>query len=465
MIKVRNLVISLAALATPVLVAYAQGANTLDDLLQETRTARDAENQLAQTRISQFNSASETDKERLLQEATAQREERATAAKGLSDAYSANEIRVNELNSQLRQKASDLGIGELFGLARQVASDVAIVLQQSLITAQVRPVAGEESRDSFLRLFAESKTVPTLTELERLWLEVQREMTESARVARFNADIIQPNGSRINASTVRIGPFTAISDNKYLGYMPALQALNVLVRQPSDEVADSAERLLDTSSGYVPTVVDSSRGVLLAMYVERPNLIERINAGDVTVAYTILVVGAAGVLAFIFQLFYLIFVRLSLGKQLRNLNAPTRDNPLGRVLLAFKGDPKQIEEDSDVAELRISEAVLHEVPKLERFQALLRLTVAAGPLLGLIGTVVGMIMTFQSITETGSSDPKLMAAGIGTAMIATVLGLGIAIPLLFANALLVSLSRGMVQILDERSAGLLAESIEKRRRA
>ncbi len=152
-------------------------------------------------------------------------------------------------------------------------------------------------------------------------------------------------------------------------------------------------------------------------------------------------------------------------KQLKNLAQPTANNPLGRVLLAFKGDKSKIEEDADIAELRITEAVLREVPRLERFQAFLRLGVAAGPLLGLIGTVVGMIITFQSITESGSSDPKLMATGIGQAMIATVHGLGIAIPLLFANALLTSLSRGVVQVLDEQSAGMLAESIEKQRRA
>jgi biopolymer transport protein ExbB len=116
-----------------------------------------------------------------------------------------------------------------------------------------------------------------------------------------------------------------------------------------------------------------------------------------------------------------------------------------------------------VVELRISEAVLREVPLLERFQAFLRLAVAAGPLLGLVGTVVGMIITFQSITESGSSDPRLMAHGIGTAMIATVLGLGIAIPLLFINAGLASMSRSVVQILDEQSTGLLAEMLERGR--
>ena len=151
-----------------------------------------------------------------------------------------------------------------------------------------------------------------------------------------------------------------------------------------------------------------------------------------------------------------------MSRQLAHLDTPTADNPLGRVLQSFKGDPARIEENAEVAELRISEAVLREVPRLERFQPFLRLAVAAGPLLGLVGTVVGMIITFQSITESGSSDPKLMATGIGQAMIATVLGLGVAIPLLFANAGLAALSRSIVQILDEQSTGLLAEHIESR---
>ena len=464
MIYVRRFIISLVALAAPVVVFSVQAAATLDDLLQETLTIRAGENQLTQSRISQFNSASVTDKDRLLREATALRDERAGIAKTLADRYSANEIHVNEQNGQLRQKANNLKIGELFGLARQVATDVTTILQQSIITAQLKPAAGEESRTEFLRQFADSKTVPTHADLERVWQEIQREMTESGKVARFNTEIVQPNGSKVSTQVIRVGPFTASAGGNYLGYLPALQSLHVLPRQPPRKIVAAAERLQKASGDYVSTVVDPARGVLLSMYVERPTFGERIDLGG-QVGYVIITVGLAGAIAFVFQLIYLIFARLGVRGQLRNLNQPTNNNPLGRVLLAFKGDPKRIEEDEDIAELRITEAVLHEVPKLERFQALLRLAVAAGPLLGLIGTVVGMIMTFQSITETGSSDPKLMAAGIGQAMIATVLGLGIAIPLLFANAGLATLSRSLVQILDEQSAGLLAESLEKRRRA
>src|SRR5215471_944591 len=259
-------------------------------------------------------------------------------------------------------------------------------------------------------------------------------------------------------------PYSALSGGKFLAYLPALRTFDVLPRQLPSNFMSIGQRFTSTTSGYVQAVVDSTRGVLLGLYVERPTIVQRIQLGQ-AVGYVIIVVGVLGALAFIFQLLSLIFVRIAVRKQLGSLDRPSPNNPLGRVLLAFKGDKSRIEEDADVAELRITEAVLKEVPKLERYQAFLRLAVAAGPLLGLIGTVWGMILTFQAINESGSSDPRLMATGIGQAMIATVLGLGIAIPLLFAGALLNTLSRAVVQTLDEQSAGMLAESIEKQRRA
>jgi biopolymer transport protein ExbB len=219
--------------------------------------------------------------------------------------------------------------------------------------------------------------------------------------------------------------------------------------------------LQDAKSGYVLAAVDPARGVLLNLYVERPDLWERIQRGQ-AVGYVIIAVGVIGALCAAYQFFFLLMTRLAVRRQLDNIDNPVADNPLGRVLLAFKGDPQRSETDAEVAELKISEAVLREVPRLERFQAFLRLAVAAGPLLGLIGTVIGMIITFQSITESGSSDPKLMAAGIGQAMIATVLGLSIAVPLLFINAGLTAMSKHIVQILDEQSTGLLAENIERK---
>jgi biopolymer transport protein ExbB len=349
-------------------------------------------------------------------------------------------------------------------LARQVANDTSGTLQQSLITTQFPTAAGQIARDEWLRQFSASRATPTATELERLWLEIQREMTASGQVAKYRAPVAQASGEIVDSEVIRVGPFTATSDGQFLSYLPNLRTLNVLPRQLPSEFMEVAREFTNATSGYVNAVVDSNRGVMLGLYVERPTSLERIESGEL-IGAIIIVVGAAGALAFIVQLINLVLVRLAVSRQLKNVDKPTANNPLGRVLLAFKGDKSKIEQDADVAELRITEAVLREVPKLERFQAFLRLCVAAGPLLGLIGTVWGMILTFQSITESGSSDPRLMATGIGIAMIATVLGLFVAIALLFANALLNSLSRGLVQILDEQSAGMLAESIEKQRRA
>lgn len=463
MSKMRNFIFGAALLALPVATPVVYAAATLDDLLESVRTVRAHEEQAFKERSSAFNAAAPAQQDQMLKEALAKKQALASTSDSLSAQFSANELKINEMKKTLRDKATALGLSEIFGLSRQVAGDAATVLRQSLISTEYPAKPGEQSRDEFLRAYSTSQSTPTAAELERVWFEIQREMTASGKVAKYKGAVVQPSGEAVEAEVVRIGPFTASSDGKFLSYVPSLNALNVYPRQPPEEFLATLNNLQSASSGYVGAVVDSARGVLMSLYVDRPTWAHRIEMGE-EVGYIILAVGLAGLVAFIFQLVYLLMVRAGVSRQLKHLEKPTADNALGRVLLAFKGDGKQIEQDADIAELRISEAVLREVPKLERFQAFLRLAVAAGPLLGLIGTVLGMIITFQSITESGSSDPKLMATGIGQAMIATVLGLGIAIPLLFANALLSSLSRGVSQILDEQAVGMLAESIEKQRR-
>jgi biopolymer transport protein ExbB len=453
-----------AVFAAPALAQQTSEAATLDELLDQVEQVRAEETKAFQERKAEYEGkATQAEKDALLRAAEQQRDQLDAASDRLSETYQANELQIGNLNTELRDKAVALGLAELFGLARQSANDTSSILQQSLITTQFPPPAGELARDEWMRQFASSRATPTPTELERLWLEIQREMTASGQVAKYQATVVQPSGEPTESEVIRIGPFTALADGQFLSYLPNLRTLNVLPRQLPEEFMEVAREFTNATSGYVNAVVDSNRGVLLGLYVSRPTNLERVEQGEL-IGLIIITVGVLGFLAFVYQLIHLVIVRLAVSRQLKSLDRPTPNNPLGRVLLAFKGDTSRIEEDADVAELRITEAVLREVPKLERFQAFLRLCVAAGPLLGLIGTVVGMIITFQSITESGSSDPKLMANGIGVAMIATVLGLFVAIALLFANALLNSLSRGVVQILDEQSAGMLAESIEKQRR-
>jgi biopolymer transport protein ExbB len=439
--------------ATALLFATsAYSAGSLDELLEQTRSARQRETDANAQREQRF-VAQRNQQAALLAEAKAALAAQRSRGASLATAYDANEKKLAELTTQLDAKAGNLG--EMFGVVRQVANDFSSVVHNSLISAQY------PDREDFVVKLSQAKALPSMPDLERFWFELQREMTESGRVARFQSKIVTPEGTPSDASVVRIGSFNATASGRYLSYLPSQKQLAVMPRQPGSEFTASASRVEKATEGYEEASLDPTRGVLLSIYAQRPNVMERIEKGE-AVGYIIILVGLVGAGLAIYQLFYLASVRGKVRMQLKFPNAPEADNPLGRVLATFKGEAERVEKekDAEIVELRISEAVLKEVPRLERYQSFLRLAVAAGPLLGLIGTVVGMILTFQSITESGSSDPKLMANGISQAMIATLLGLGIAVPLLFANAWLQSISKSIVQILDEQSTGLLAERLE-----
>jgi biopolymer transport protein ExbB len=439
---------ALAAIAGPAAAAV----TNLSELLEQTKNLRALQAQANAAREREF-LANRDQQQALVEKAQRARDAAEARSNELSKHYDETEVRITEQQNLLNTRLGSLG--ELFGVVRQVSGDVTGSIENSLISAEF------PGRADFFAQLSKAKELPSIATLEQLWFEMQREMTESGRVARFETGIVDADGATTPAEVVRVGGFIAMSDGRYLTYLPGVKKLSLLPRQPAGRLTGLAKELQEATSGYVEAAVDPSRGPLLMMYVQRPTWVERIQHGE-SINYVILAVGFAGAVCFVLQLFYLVGVRVAVSRQLRDLDRPRSDNPLGRVLGTFKGDPNRAEEDAEVIELRISEAVLREVPKLERFQAFLRLAVAAGPLLGLIGTVIGMIITFQSITESGSSDPRLMANGISTAMIATVLGLGISIPLLFANALLSALSRTVVQTLDEQSTGLLAESIERK---
>jgi len=446
----KSIVVSLLAVSTVFAGALNAAPASLDELLEQTRTARAKEEAANKEREAKF-LAERNKQAALLSEVRAEVQEQQKRSASLSAQFDSNEKKLTELQAQLDAKAGNLG--EMFGVVRQVANEFSSVVHNSIITAQF-PDRGE-----FVTKLASSKALPSMPELERFWFELQREMTETGNIAKFKTQVVTASGTPAEGSVVRIGPFTATSDGNYLNYLPTQRQLAIMPRQPGGRFQGPALELEKSAAGYTNAVLDPTRGVMLSIYAQRPNLKERIDHGE-AVGYIIILVGVIGSGLALYQLLYLSAVRGKVKNHLHFPNAPVADNPLGRVLATFKGEDVKTEQDAEVIELRISEAVLKEVPKLERFQSFLRLAVAAGPLLGLIGTVIGMIITFQSITESGSSDPKLMAAGISQAMIATVLGLGIAIPLLFANAWLSSISKSIVQVLDEQSTGLLAERLE-----
>jgi len=428
-------------------------AKTLDELLEQVRTADARDAKANAEREARFASARDQ-QGKLLADANAEKTALENQAAALAKQFEVNDQTIGELTQARDVKAGNLG--ELFGVMRQTAGDFATVARNSMLTAQFPDRVAQIDR------LAQTKTMPPMEDLNRFWFEMQREMTEGGKISRIQAKVTAPDGTQADKTVLRVGPFVATSEGQFLEYTTGSSAFSTPPKQPPGNFGDLAEDFEEEGSGYHAMVVDPTRGVLLSLFSQRPDMLDRVKAGE-SVGYIIIAVGVIGALIAIYQFIYLSITNAKVNQQLSNLSQLAANNPLGRVLLAFKGNnaPKSGEE-AEVVELRVSEAVLKELPPLERGQSFLKLAVAAGPLLGLVGTVVGMIHTFQVITESGSGDPKLMAAGISQAMIATLLGLGIAIPLLFANAALVSRSKRITQILDEQSTGLLAELIEKR---
>jgi len=188
-----------------------------------------------------------------------------------------------------------------------------------------------------------------------------------------------------------------------------------------------------------------------------PDTRERIAQGG-KIGMIIVILTAVGVIFGILNIIRLFLVSMAVKGQKRKAQ-PSKSNPLGRVMMAYDDASNK---DSETVELKLDEAILRESPKLEFGLNFLKLGAGIAPLLGLLGTVTGMIKTFQAMMIYGTGDPQLMAGGISEALVTTMLGLIAAIPLLILHSFCASLARGVQSTLEEQSAGIVARHVEAR---
>ncbi len=417
-------------------------ANELQQLLQQVRSQAASDRQVDAARLAEFRS-DHARQQALLEQSKARLAAAEAEQARLKEVFQNNEDALTEQGEALRVRSGQLG--EVFGVVKQQAQELKGLVDDSMISAQY-PERAE------LLAFADLKRIPRLSELEGLWFLLQQEMTATGEVTRFTAPVVQPDGARGDAEVLRVGPFTALTQQgQYLNYVGG--QLQVLPVQPAGKVIDQARAFVQGQGDTL--VVDPSRGNLLALLAQTPNLKERIAQGGL-VGYIILALGGIGLLVALWKLLTTLKIELSVRAQLRNADQTSDRNPLGRVLAAG-----QAGRTTDETELRVDEALLKEAPLLERGLTLLKLVAAVAPLLGLLGTVTGMIGTFQSITLFGTGDPKLMAGGISQALMTTVLGLCVAIPLLFCHSLLAARSRRLLQLLQQKGLALLATKREQ----
>jgi len=442
--------VSMVVLAATATTATAQDASSLDELLKKLEQGKIAQSVQNTAREAEFN-AKKSEQNRLLKQANATRDSEVKLSTELEAQFQDNEIKLANKTDALNKRMGELK--ELFGVLQQVAGDTKSKFQTSVVSAQIANRG--EFLDEFAQSMGSSSKLASIEEIERLWFELQREMTETGKVHKFKRDIVLANGEKASTDVLRVGGFNLVADGKYLQYVDETGSVAELIRQPTSRYLASAADLTSTTSGVVPFALDPTGGSILSLLVQAPNTQERVEQGG-SVGYIILGIGLIGLLIGIERFISLMIIGGKVNRQLKSSTA-SNSNPLGRVMLV-KDENKGA--DIDTLELKLSERILKEVPKLTTRLTMIKIISVVAPLIGLLGTVVGMINTFQAITLFGTGDPKLMAGGISQALVTTVLGLVVAIPMVFISTMLNTRSRGIINILQHQSAGILAEHTE-----
>ena len=424
-------------------------ARSLDELLDMVREGWSEERKQNRVRETRFKNE-KREQSALLSDAKGALGEQESQSQELEFSFEQNDVELAKLEVTLQERLGTLG--ELFGVVRQVAGETRQQLENSLVSAQLGP------RNEFLAELGRSKSLPSIDSLRRLWFEMQREMTEQGKVVRFEAPVLTNDGHEERREVLRAGVFSAVSGGEYVVWEEENDTfkLRELPSQPAARYVSTISDFTSADAGMAGLAIDPARGSLLELLIETPSRVERIQQGG-SIGYVIIGLGVLGALVGVGRWISVARTARRVEAQ-RNGGGVDTDNPLGRVLGIF-------EENRDVGtetlELKLDEAVMREASRLERFQWFVKVVSVVAPLLGLLGTVTGMIQTFQLITLFGTGDPRMMAGGISEALVTTMLGLIVAIPMVLLHALLVSSTKSVVDVLDEQSAGLVAMRAEE----
>lgn len=365
----------------------------------------------------------------------------------LAKQFSDNEDTLARLEEQLRLETGSLG--ELFGVVRQNAKELDSELKSSVISWD------HNQYNSVVDEIVAAKSLPSMKQLQGLWLAMQDQINASAEVTTGTLNFINGDGATEQVNAARIGAFGLVTEQGYVHWNGQRQDAIAYVKQPDNAPTLSvASQLASGETQHI--ALDPSRGIMLEQLAQEPTLADRFDAGGV-VGKIIIALLLVGLGIALFRGASLSIARQKIRQQLKTPDQPG-NNPLGRVLSVYN---KEQNRSVEALELRLLEAVVDEQTGLERGLSMLKLLAALAPMLGLLGTVTGMIETFQVITQFGNGDPKVMAGGISMALVTTVLGLVAAMPLLLAHNILSSQAEAIRNILEKQGIGLVAAEAEK----
>lgn len=446
-------------------------APSLDELLELMKERRLIENKGHQEREDTFE-RNRDDQANLLEQAQNEFAREQQRSRELDAQRASNETEIANQQTILDERLGSLR--ELFGVLQQVSGDARGVFNGSIVSTEL------PDRHIFLNDLAAkmgtASQLATVDEMEHLIFLLTQHLRETGRISRFSGTVQSAAGDQVVQDILRIGAFNVVTDMGYVNFDVSTGNMIELPRQPSAEFTNTARRAFRARPGeMVGFAVDPTRGALLSLETQRATFGEMVgspfapfqgtgcwlpfcNGQGGMVGSVIILVGIVGVLLAIERLIMLTLISQKVSAQRKDPGNPKEDNPLGRVIDIYHSNR---EVDNETLQLKMGEAVLRETPALTRNIAIVQVISVVAPLMGLLGTVIGMIQTFQAITLFGTGDPKIMASGISTALMTTVLGLCVAIPTVLLHALVSQYSRSVLHVLDEQSEGIIAQHAEQ----
>ena len=433
--------------------AQADSASTMGELLRLIEQGQARDSQEARQREAEF-ARRRNEQQNLLNQARAERNRQERESARLEQLFEDQQAQIVAARAALDERLGALK--ELFGVLQTVSGDTQGRFNNSLTNIQF------PDREDFLvelgGKMAGASTLASIEDIEQLWYLLQQEIAETGKIVRFNHTVTRANGEEQQMAIARVGAFNLVFEDGYLQYDPGTRRVSELQRQPEQgRFTSSAGDLTEATSSPVTFGLDITRGGILALLVESPTIQDRINQGGI-VGYCIIGLGIIGLLIAIMRFVGLSTASRKVAAQLKRDTAST-DNPLGRVMAAYESNR---DADTETIELKLSEAALKEMPGLTKGLLFIKVISVVAPLMGLLGTVTGMIKTFQVITLYGAGDPKMMAGGISQALMTTVLGLVVAIPMVLLHTIVSGQSRKVINILQSQAAGLVAQHSEGR---
>lgn len=444
--------------------AQQSGALNIDQVLRATNNATAKDRRANSARENRFKTELNKQKGRH----NSMRNERVRQERisdELERQYEVNDAKLQKMQEELAKELGDLK--QLFGVIQLSASEAREDYLTSLTSAGHRERADDLQK--MVEKMASLTDLVSIDEIENLWVQLQTEMTEQGKVVQFSAPVNyvtgyeegadgkpQPIYETKQADVTRIGVFNAVAGDSILNYDNKL-GLVALERKMGGDFAGFSKGFQGASSGVSTFMVDPVRGALLNAFVKKPSITEKLEEGGV-IGYVIIVLGAIALVIAVLRYLTLIGVDAAVRRQAKDLKRASLRNPLGRIMKVYQDNPKT---EPESLELKLGEAMLKESPKINRWVMFVKIVAVVAPLLGLLGTVTGMIQTFQAITLFGAGDPQTMAGGISQALVTTVLGLVIAVPCVFAHWLVSGRAKRIENTLEEHVTGLVAHKYEK----